>query len=113
MTKFRPVSKGAEISLLATWQAQFDGRGSLAQKKSKNDAPDSVFFWGLYAVGATVSYPFMCLVRPLISEIMGETDLFHVPRRVLNAWIQNSGREERASSPEKTSDENRTKKGLN
>ena len=101
MTKFRPVSKGAEISLLATWKAQFDGCGSFAQKKSKKDAPDSVFFGGLNAVRATVSSLFMCLVRPLISEILDQTNLFHVPRRVIDAWIPNSSREQRASIPEK------------
>ena len=39
MTKFWPVSKWAEISILATWEAQFDGNGSFAQKNLKQDAP--------------------------------------------------------------------------
>ena len=83
-------------------------------KKNRKMMPRTQFFFGgLYAVRATVSSLFMCLVRPLISEVMDQTNLFHVPRRVLDAWIPNSGREERASSPEKMSDENRTKKGLN
>ena len=69
------------------------------------------FFGGLYAVRATVSSLFMCLVRPLISEFLGQTNLFHVPRRVLDAWIPNSGREERASSAEKMSDEKGAKLG--
>ena len=85
----------------------------VSPKKNRNGMPRTQFFFGvLYAVRATVSSLFMCLVRPLISEIMGQTNLFHVPRRALDAWIPNSGREERASSPEKMSDENRTKKGL-
>jgi hypothetical protein len=86
----------------------------VSPKKNRKGMPRTQFFFGgLYAVRATVSSLFTCAVRPLISEIMGQTNLFIVPRRVLDAWIQNSGAEERASSPEKMSDENRTKKGLN
>ena len=83
------------------------------KKNGKNMPRTQFFFWGLYAARATVSSLFKWLLRPLISEIMGQTNLFHVLRRVLDAWIPNSGWEERASSPEKMSDENRTKKGLN
>ena len=71
-------------------------------KKNRKMMPQTQFFsGGLYAVRATVSSLFMCLVRPLISEILGQTNLFHVPRRVLDAWIQNSGTAERAEEHRK------------
>ena len=86
----------------------------VSPKKNRKRMPWTQFFLGgLYAVRALVSSLFMRLVRPLISEFLGKTNLFRVPRRVLDRWIPNSSREKRASSPEKMSDENRTKKGLN